>query len=139
MEKHVGNSRRLVNGSREVTLLHIRQFCYPYRAVTQEDIASDLHISRAQLINRLRSGFTAGEVIELAEVTESDPVSHLVSFGFITEEQVSGYAKRKRTPEQGVDIRLADAYASKITTAAVKLSNVLRGLDPDADHFDEPF
>ena len=139
MEKHTGNTRRLVEDSREITLLYIRQFCYPYRSVTQEDIASDLHISRAQLINRLRSGFTAGEVIELAEVTDSDPVSHLVSFGFITEEQVSGYAKKQRTPEQGVDIRLADAYASKITTAAVKLSNVLRGLDPDADHFDEPF
>jgi len=63
----------------------------------------------------------------------------LVLWGFVTNEQVIGYAKKQRTPEQGVDIRLADAYASKISTAAVKLSNVLRGLDPDADHFDEPF
>lgn len=139
MEKPIGNTRRLVTDSREATLITIRQFCYPYRAVTQEDIASDLHISRTQLTTRLNRGFTAGEVLELSELTGANPIGLLVLWGFVTNEQVSGYAKKQHTPEQGVDIRLADAYASKITTAAVKLSNVLRGLDPDADHFDEPF
>lgn len=82
------NLRRLVNNSRQDTLTTIKVYCYGGRYNNQNDLVNDLRITRTSVNTRLARGFTAGEVIELGQATDTNPVLLLEKFGFITSEQV---------------------------------------------------
>lgn len=129
MGNHREKPRRLVMDSREQTMAAIRLLCYGGRKVTQTEIGVDLGVSRGQANARFSRGFSAGDVIDLAEATDTNPVMLLNTFGFFTKEQVREAAGAGYTPERGDELDKARHYSERLVATSLQINRLLESAE----------
>lgn len=130
------NPRHLINNNRQDTVDVIKTYCYSGKYNNHGDLAHDLGISRPRVNNRLAQGFTAGELIVLAQATDTNPVLLLEKFGFINNDQTANPQPRDPdapTVEEEIDKALHQAaqameQAAKSYTALQQLSQRMSAL-----------
>lgn len=123
------NPRRLINNNRKDTLDVIKTYCYNGRYNNHGDLAHDMGISRSHVNNRLALGFTAGEIIVLAQATDTNPVLLLEKFGFINNDQATAPESRDPdVPTVEEEINKAMRQAAQAMTQAAEAYTTLQQL-----------
>lgn len=129
MGNHHEKPRRLVSDSRAETMAAIRMLCYGGKKVTQTEIGVDLGVSRGQANARFSRGFSAGDVIDLAESTDTNPVTLLNVFGFFTKQQVREAAGAGPTPERGDELDKVRHYSERLVATSLQLNRILESAE----------